>query len=195
MRYTYKKKQKFYQLNTITSLNIHSNKPNLRKYPSILALFFSKIYNFTNQRFPQQYIKNISRAVFDKQSQTIDRQVKIFEVPKLRNESSFQLSLRILSRVFREHVQRPLERILALELGPQIGTTKDERSFAAFIGAKDKRNDCGSVFSPDISRSTICDAKCQLLPAAILFSTNVVNSAFIFFVLTIEQVLLYINKI
>lgn len=127
MRYTYKKKQKFYQLNTITSLNIHSNKPNLRKYPSILALF-SKIYNFTNQRFPQQYIKNISRAVFDKQSQTIDRQVKIFEVPKLRNESSFQLSLRILSRVFREHVQRPLERILALELGPQIGTTKDDRS-------------------------------------------------------------------
>lgn len=62
MRYTYKKKQKFYQLNTITSLNIHSNKPNLRKYPSILALF-SKIYNFTNQRFPQ-HISRIYRAQY-----------------------------------------------------------------------------------------------------------------------------------
>lgn len=119
MRYTYKKKQKFYQLNTITSLNIHSNKPNLRKYPSILALF-SKIYNFTNQRFPQQYIKNISRAVFDKQSQTIDCQVKIFEVPKLRNESSFQLSLRILSRVFTfsAHSRESWLSNLGLRLGP-----------------------------------------------------------------------------
>lgn len=116
----------------------------------------------------QRCIKNITYLQVESWGRFGEDRLRSNEEPlRTRNESSFELSSRVYPCSKRLAPHSRESRTWALDYSPWDWQSNRSQPF---IGANDKRNDSGSLFPPDISRSTICDAKSQLLPAAIFFT-------------------------